>query len=334
METLSMQNQERMQHLVEPYGPLMPIESLVVSVNKIYHAAEAQSFDESHPEHTEQLPPYWQQMTAFATSLRPGAASSILDFGCGTGFEAEQILRNLPPGSVERLTCYDPSPEMLARCRSRISPLFPQARFVSDRLAVDTGGAAYTLLATNGVLHHLPDPLAAIHDLLSLLADNALWLCGHEPSSRFYRNQECRTSYAAFLRERKWRKYLAPEKYAARIKNMLGLTSIPSKQTAEEAFRRGLFSRKPPPSVIQELTDYHVPGSLDDVLAGKGFDFEAMERELRADWKLEWVRTYSYMGRFYQGTLPAKWVRVCEHLSSAHPKDGAYFCTIWSRTRE
>ncbi|NJK52295.1 MAG: class I SAM-dependent methyltransferase [Leptolyngbyaceae cyanobacterium SU_3_3] len=68
----------------------------------------------------------------------------ILDFGCGTGFEAEQLIRYLPQGSIAQLTCYDLSPEMLARCRARITPLFSDALFVSDLSNQLDGQQPYT----------------------------------------------------------------------------------------------------------------------------------------------------------------------------------------------
>jgi len=318
-------------NLLKPYQPQMPLDQLVIEVNKLYHACEAQDYDSKHPKLYAQLPELWQEMIQIATAQCRSTVWRILDFGCGTGFEAEQLLRNLSVGNVAQLVCYDPSPEMLNRCRSRVAPLYPQAVFCGDLRDLPAGKEGYNLLATNSLLHHLPDPVATMNNLRPLLAPESVWLAGHEPSNRFYKNAECLKVYERFLRERSWRKFLSPERYFYRLRIEAGLISDPAKQAANEAFRKGLFKRKPSKDVIGTLVDFHVPCSVEEATAGRGFDFELLQQDFAGSWHLRWVKTYSYVGSFYENYVPEKWVRSCAELARKFPQDGANFCSIWKR---
>lgn len=128
---------------------------------------------------------------------RPGGWR-ILDFGCGTGFASEQILRHLPAEQIASLVCYDLSSEMIDRCREKIAPRLPTAQFTSDAASLESG-EPFDLLLTNSLLHHLPDPQATLRQLTDRLALDALWLAGHEPSSRFYKNPDCLKLFRRYL---------------------------------------------------------------------------------------------------------------------------------------
>ncbi len=272
-------------------------------------------------------------MVSFVTSHTTSDTWRILDFGCGTGFEAEQLLTNVPHDRIASLVCYDPSPEMLERCRTRIAPIFPDAFFFDDLevLRSSIQGAMFNLLTTNSLLHHLPDPTGDINSLLPLLTQDAYWIAGHEPSSRFYANPECLATYEAYLRERRWRRFFAPDLYITRLGIALGRRSNPSLQTAREAHRQGLFSQQPPPVIIQRLVDFHVAHSATEAASGRGLDFEKLERDFAGLWSRRWLETYAFMGMFHEEELPAKWSRLSHQLHHKYPLDGANFCTIWSR---
>jgi SAM-dependent methyltransferase len=321
-----------MTDLLRLYQSQLPMSELIVEVNRLYHAFEAKDYDWRHPEVYKQLPGLWQQMINSVIADGRSKIWYILDFGCGTGFEAEQILQNLPQDRPAQLTCYDPSPEMLERCRARILPLFPQAVFCSSLETLPVCHEPYNLLATNSLLHHLPDPISTIKGLLSLLALDSVWLAGHEPSNRFYKNSECMRRYRSFLQEHRWRKFFSPPKYLNRLKLAIGLEPDLAQKTAEEAFRRGFFKRRPPGSVIGKLVDFNVPHSAKEAALGRGFDFEMMQRDLAGVWDLIWVKTYSFMGPFYEEQLSEKWVHLCRELAQSFPRDGANFCTVWKRS--
>jgi SAM-dependent methyltransferase len=313
--------------------PQLPIEELVVELNKIYHVFEAQQgYDVQHPEIHTRLPILWREMIETAVRQRPSTEFRILNFGCGTGFEAEQLVRRLPKGTIARLTCYDPSAEMLERCHARISPLFPDAVFVTDLEQPQVSGEPYNLLATNSVLHHLFDPFASIKGLLPLLTDDAVWLAGHEPSRRFYKNSECVRTLEEYLRNRQRRRYFYLGNYIDRAKRLLGLTAEPVQQTAQEAFRKGLFKREPPVEVIDRLVDFQIPQSAEEADSGHGFDFKVMHQDLGGSLELKWVKTYGETRPFHERYLSKKWARPFHDLARRFPEDGAWFCSVWRRS--
>lgn len=318
--------------ILKPYEPQLPIDELILAVNKLFHEFEAKDYDRIHPEIHQQLPPIWHEMLDRAIETSGAPIWQILDFGCGTGFEAEQLIKTLPPGSISKLTCYDPSPEMLALCRAKIEPLLPTATFTSDLNSVcEPDDKSYNLLVTNSLLHHLPDPIVTINSLLSLLTPDAIWLAGHEPSSRFYKNPECWQLCDEFEQEEKWKKFLSLPRYINAIGQLISFKTHPLKATAAAAFDRGLFNQKPSKMAIDRIVDFHVAHSSAEANSGRGLDFEVMTSNFSNEWQLIWVKTYSFMGSYYDGNLSKKWSERSERLKKNFPKDGANFCTAWQR---
>ena len=313
--------------MLEPFGPKLPIPELVTELNRIYHAIEAPTYDASHPEIHEQLPPVWRALLGQAVNRVKGPLR-ILDFGSGTGFEAEQIVNGLPKGQLAALYCYDLAPEMVEICKARISPQCSVAHFTADLKQVR---GPFDVLVTNAVLHHVPDVQEVLSSLESRLSPNALWLSGHEPSSRFYKNAECMTAYRQFLREDRWRKFLSPKRYQAKLAQLLGVDGDPAAKAAEIATRRGLFERQPPASVVSALVDFHVAGSEEEAKNGRGFDLKEMSLRLAGEWKLVWSQSYSFFGPYFEGDLAPRWAKVARDLASRFPDDGANWSAAWQR---
>lgn len=315
-----------MSELLAPFAPTRPLPELVVEVNRIYHSFEAEQYDGIHPEIHDQLPKVWQELLATVTGAGQQREWSVLDVGAGTGFASEQALRNLPKGSLRALTCFDLSPEMLAHCRTRISPQLPQAEFVG---ALPTPPASYNLLLTNSVLHHIPDVDAALAQMERILAPDAWWISGHEPSARFYRNPACCAHLEAYQRHNRWRRFFNPAKYMGRLAEML--RGNPLKQAARACLEAKLFARLPSAEVIDRLVDFGVAHSAAEVEAGRGLDVREMERRFAGRWKLVHMRSYSYMGPLFEGDLPAAWQQACVELQQRFPEDGANVCAVWKR---
>lgn len=309
--------------LVAPFGPTRPADELVRAINQIYHACEAATYDTTHPEIFTDLPAVWDQLVAHA-ALPPGRLT-IVDYGCGTGFAASQVLRLLGTERIARLLCFDPSPEMLARCESRLRGAAVDVRFAST---LETfAGEAIDVLLTSSVLHHLPDPLAPARELR--LKPGGVWLAGHEPSARYYRNPACLALWRRFERERRVRTLLSPRRLWAIARQRLGLASDVASLTAREVAARGWFRRAPDPRTIDRIVDLHVAHDADEAAAGRGLDVDALTTDLGDAWALQWTTSYSFLGATPERTAPTKWRDAAADLARTYPRDGAHFCAIW-----
>ena len=310
--------------LLSPFGPCKPLPELVVEVNRIYHAFEATTYDDAHDEIGDQLPTLWRSLIA-----HPGLSSStrwnVLDFGSGTGFAAEQVFAGFGD-RIGHLTCFDLSQEMLARGRERLGRFAERITFTTT---LPSTPARFNLLITNSVLHHLPDLDATLRSLEPLLTPDAWWISGHEPSARFYRNAECVARLTAFRGEQRWRKYLSPARYLAKVKSLI--TGDIFTRTAARALELGLFTRLPTPLAINRIVDVGVAHDTAEATAGRGLDARAMAATWAGRWCLEDLRSYSFMGDAYEARLPTHWQGIAAQLRQRFPDDGAQFAAIWRR---
>jgi SAM-dependent methyltransferase len=303
--------------------PQKPIPLLVEEVNRLYHSFGAQEYPQVHPEIYDFLPAVWRDMIA---SLAADTPWRVLDFGCGTGFEAEQVRAALGD-RIELLVCYDPSAEMLAQCKRRLEGM--AAAFFCSRWEEFPRLGPFNLLLTNSVLHHLPAIRETIGSLLLHLSPQAKWIAGHEPSARFYRNPECVRLLDEYRRYRKWKRFIDPASYRARLRQ--ALRPDPLILTAEASVKCGLFKKIPPAVVIDRIVDFHVPHTAEEARAGRGLDFERMQEEFAEDLNLMYMKTYFFLGPYQLNTVPRNWLERASRLEKRFPKDGANFCTVWSR---
>lgn len=326
-----MSDDSHLARLLNPFGPTRPVADLVVDINLLYHAVEAVSYDDSHPEIFGQLPALWTSMLEQAVALLPGGPLTVVDYGCGTGFASSQALALLGEQRIKQLVCYDPSPEMLARCKERLkgwggAPIL----YCTSEDEWDSGRVPRVdLLLTNSLLHHLPDPIAMARGIRARMGDNAVWIAGHEPSARFYGNPECIAVWKGFERERLRARYLSPRAYWGGILRKLGLGSDPASVAARQAFAQGWFRRKPDPVTIGLIVDLHVAHSPAEVQDGRGLDYEKMANQLDGCFSVHEMTSYSFLGPTPEVSAPLRWQQQCSDLARRYPRDGANFCVVW-----
>lgn len=316
--------------LLAQYGPTRPFDELVVEINCAYHAIEAASYDVRHPEIFGQLPSIWRTMFAQIRSSLPERPLTVVDYGCGTGFASSQVLEQLEAHRIRELICFDPSAEMLSRCQAKLGRVSFPVRFCTRESDVAKGAAPkIDLLLTNSLLHHLPDPVAIARGMRARMSDSGIWLAGHEPSARYYRNIECTALWRRFERSRRFRNMLSPLAYWRLGRRALGFGKDPASATARHAFARGLFRRMPTPSTIDRIVDLHVAHSPEEVAAGRGLDIDQLANAMSAAWRLRWMTSYSFLGATAESEAAASWRRDAEALALRHPRDGANFCAVW-----
>jgi SAM-dependent methyltransferase len=318
-------SRDHLARLLAPLGPVRPADELVREINRIYHAAEATTYDTTHPEIFDELPAMWQRMVEHASL--PVGPLTVVDYGCGTGFAASQIVRLLGPARIGKLVCFDPSPEMLARCETRLRATGIPVQLCTT--AEDFASETVDLLLTSSVLHHLPDPLEVARTLRPQLRSTSVWLAGHEPSARFYRNSACVAVWRRFERERRLRTLLSPRRLWAIGRQRLGLASDVATVTAREVAARGWFREAPGARTIDRIVDLHVAHDPREAEAGRGLDVGELARQLSDRWSLQWTISYSFLGATRERSAPARWQRAAAALARAYPGDGAHFSAIW-----
>jgi len=326
-----MDSTQYMATLLAPFEPQVPIEELVEQLNRFYHAREASVYDGQHPEIIDQLTPVWTHMLDIGLPEDKGRQLRVLDFGCGTGFEADLLLRADVAGRVGELVCYDLSPEMIDVCRATLRHSPVPLEFVLDPEQLLHRQKPFDVLITNALLHHLTDPLTTICDLMPALTDDAVWLAGHEPSSRFHKNEHCWKTLQEYQQTRKYHKYVTPGKYVGALRRILSPDTDPAEGTARAALQSGLVKKKLSRDIIDRAVDCQVPHTPEEARAGRGLDFADMEKDLAGRWKLIWKQTYNFMGPYLERDLSEKWRLAARGLHECFPDDGANFCSIWSR---
>lgn len=164
--------------------------------------------------HTEIFNPIEQQRLrrqlsdCYHLSLDSTDSPSALDFGCGSGNLTDHLL-----SIGYRVTSADISSKFL----SNIQRKHPGKRLVThllngkDLSSFDDG--TFDLVATYSVLHHIPDYLTAVKEMIRVTKPGGLLLIDHETSEFFWKN------YSQVLQFRKnasrfnYRKYLYPANY-------------------------------------------------------------------------------------------------------------------------
>jgi ubiquinone/menaquinone biosynthesis C-methylase UbiE len=96
--------------------------------------------------------------------LKPRAR--VLDAGCGTGALSRQMLASCP---AINLTMLDISPEMLARTAD-----LPGARLQGSLLELPFADDSFDVVVSAWVIETVPDPLAAVTELVRVLAPDGL----------------------------------------------------------------------------------------------------------------------------------------------------------------
>ena len=320
-----------MMQALQRYRPALPMPQLVAEVNKLHHEREAAIYERTHPEIFEQLPPLWREMIAVCQPFVGGREGRlrILNFGCGTGFEARQCLEAFGAARIGRLVCYDPSPHMIEQCRRSLGGSGVLIEYAGDAPALD---GEFDLLITNSVLHHMVDPLGEIAGLMPLLAPGAVWLSGHEPSTRYLANPECRALLRRYEASYRWLRLLDARRYARRALRFARVAELPEDYAGRRAFENALFERRPPSRLVSRLVDFHVVLDESESGAARGLDFVALEATLRGQWELVWRRTYAFLGPHYAATLPPRWRDEAGRLAAKYQDDGANCCLVWRKT--
>ncbi len=182
-----------------------------------------------------------------------------LEIGSGTGYFTLNMLR---AGLIERATCTDISPGMLATLSANAQRLGLEVQTVSaDAERLPFADASFDLVLGHAILHHIPDLQRAFDEFARVLAPGGTLLFAGEPSR--YGDRLARV----------------PKRFAS---------------TVAPLWRRALRARPAPPAeggapdaALESVVDVHAfaPGELRAFAENAGLqDVRVIGEELLANW--------------------------------------------------
>jgi ubiquinone/menaquinone biosynthesis C-methylase UbiE len=151
--------------------------------NHVHYDLEAENYDNGHPEIMKGDYNWYTQKLKEIEQGVNGSKLNVLDFGCGTGFVSQILIKNHFP--YQKLVCLDLSQEMLNLAKTKLNRA-ENIQFVNslDEIQDQT----FDLITINSVLHHFPAPERLIHILESYLKPGGQIVGGHEPNIDFTYN--------------------------------------------------------------------------------------------------------------------------------------------------
>ena len=328
------------QHLLEDYlrqvGATLQAEEFCKVVSHYYHEIESGYYDQVHQEIFED-----ETVGAWRAALQAAAPHlpkrlHVLDIGCGTGFAAQTVLQTLGSDRVEQLVCIDPSPHMLNICEQKLTPYPCVKRFQHMDIAqLLEEKPVFDLIVTNSVLHHVFDLGAFLRHLDRALAPGGVYICGHEPSARYYTIAEMKQWNRRFNSYLRIRRGLKVKRMLKRLLSDMGLiargVSISDKVNSR-LVADGYITVPLAANALHKMVDIHVPQSTGEYLWGRpGFSPEAILSEYLPNYTSIFSATYHYI-KAPLNRLGFYWRHVNNRLKERHPDGGADIIMAFRKT--
>lgn len=314
---------EKIASYLEEIDVEMHIDDFIPRISNIYHYFEAASYDQRQTGVFDKNKYFQQALQSIESGLSDQI--QVLDFGCGTGFAALEMLKKFGK-RISKLVCFDLSPDMVAKCKEKIDRDYPDMDvvYLSNLESIDKlNDYNFDLIITNAVLHHLMDLDRHFKLIDSLLKDNGFYIIGHEPNNLFYQNKDL------ILHTKKFQKFKRVIKKAnfSYLLQKLGLKNPPpsiERQTNQALFEKGLIKQQIPISKIRKLVDIHVPNGIDkDQPWGfLGFSPEIITNNFLPNYTLKDHITHTHIKDDY-ALRYAYWRKVDQQLAEKYPNDGA-----------
>ncbi len=308
-----------------------PVEAFVAEASNIYHKHEAAIYDARHDGIADMRAVWLNLLERFGTALP--ARFTALDFGCGTGF-ASLLALDAFGERIKRLDCYDLSPEMLAACREKIgAENGRKTRFLcGEEGLAELETARYSLAVTNAALHHMLDLEATFHLIDRVLEPGGVYIAGHEPNARFYKNAALVRASKRFSAYKRLKRRFTREFWARKLGRSETWVSVENR-TAREMLERGLIPKPLPAGAIPKLVDIHVPIGFDadrQRWGVNGFSGEMIVTRYLTNFELLGFLSYGHIKDNTVRRDPI-WRRVEARLAHRHPHDGADCAMVFQK---
>ena len=121
-------------------------------------------------------------LIGLATGLVKSGSRRALDFGCGDGNLTRHILHH-----GFHVICADVTPSF-TRISSAIDPNATTPHILNGRDLTEFGNGIFDFIATYSVLHHVPDYLHIVSEMIRILSPGVVLVIDHEASSEYWTN--------------------------------------------------------------------------------------------------------------------------------------------------
>lgn len=295
----------------------------VFEINKIWHKYEARHYSESHHEIFVDEKLLWKKV---ANKYLTGTDSTLLDFGCGTGFISSTVIPFLSPSS--RLIMADPSPEMLAIAQNNVR--FPNVTFQlisreRSTLAIAAHSLDYILI--NSVLHHISDLSETFRQLTTLLKTGGKIIIAHEPNRIHFNNFFLKLLKEGIVAAQK--RMRRPSKNTGSIGGSTGDKQIVA-AVNQEMRLRGMITQDLQPNELQSLVDFHSPTARQRVDPSIGFSKRMLLNEFQkyGRFSVDDCKTYAFLGK-----IKIKRQHMFESiLGACFPNSGSKLFIVMTKT--
>ncbi len=167
-------------------GTELEPDEFVREVNRIHHDVAANEYEQRHKNIHLENERIWQSLLPCAARVfDPHQRLNILDFGAGTGFAAEQIVRCFGPERIAGVTLVEPSAAMREKACRKFDAQGVGYKTYGTLAALPEEDARYHIVCENSVLHHVPDPYRCLRSLANRVGERGVLILGQEPNRRF-----------------------------------------------------------------------------------------------------------------------------------------------------
>ena len=260
--------------------------------SNIYHKFESNRYDTSHFS-IELSIPHWQKVLNNLDVFK-GEKLNVLDFGCGTGFVTDQIIKSTFFNKELEITCYDLSPDMVEVCKKKFSK-FQNINYLSNVQGFETLKnkiGKFDVIICNALIHHILDHKELFKIFDESLMENGVLIIGHEPNKNFYKNTFLQKVSSLF-------------RVIKKITNKIKKGSMHKKpvqqdlclMTYNELLDKKIIKANFPKHLIQKLIDIHVPMSTLSIQpwGELGFDADFFKRESENKFIIEKQISYNHI---------------------------------------
>lgn len=313
--------------IMRKHGATCAPEDFHALVNVTFHKFESEVYDELHRDMWESLPEQFQLLAGDYLRKAPAVREGlrVLDIGCGTGLASDCLLKTELGRRIGSIDLLDTSRSMLDRASQRAQSWNRPFRCLEGLLDSVKPPAAYDVIVSCSVLHHIPDIPVFLKTMRSLQANGGAFIHLQDPNGDFLGDSELNARMKNADEELSPpESRFSPHRICSRL-----YREITGKQrrdyiarTNRELMEKGTIKSRLTAPELFSITDIHVHD-------GHGVSISQL-RELLPDYGLISQRTYGFMGRL-EYSLPEHFRTVEREEIAAHALNGFHLGAVWIR---